>query len=152
MKISAFVHNSISRHRAGVVSDAAAKSIPISAKANGRGSEINGGELLMLALATCYCNDLFREAGRRGIAIDDVEVTASADFPGVGLSARNIRYSVRVKSGVPKNEIEELLVATDQVAEIHNTVRSGAPVVLDARRSGPAETPLSDQCAGVQGA
>ena len=33
-------------------------------KSPGRGSAVNGGEFLVLALATCYCNDLYREAER----------------------------------------------------------------------------------------
>lgn len=131
MKISAFVRNSISEHQASVSSGVDTKKLSIAAKAVGRGSEINGGELLMLALATCYCNDLFREAERLGIVLDDVEVTASADFPGIGLSARNIRYSTHVQSRVPKEKIDKLLVATDKVAEVHNTIRSGMNVVLD---------------------
>lgn len=131
MKIGAFVRNGITRHEVEVTTDASKKGLSISAKAIGRGSEVNGGELLMLALATCYCNDLFREAGRLGIALDDVEVTASADFPGIGLSAKNIRYSARVRSNATKGKIEELLTITDKVAEIHNTIRSGTPVVLE---------------------
>jgi hypothetical protein len=34
---------------------------------DGGGSSANGGELLCLALATCYCNDVYREAKKRGI-------------------------------------------------------------------------------------
>jgi hypothetical protein len=34
----------------------------IPAKAEGSSSSLNEGELLFLALATCYCNDIYREA------------------------------------------------------------------------------------------
>ena len=84
----------------------------------------------MLALATCYCNDLFREAARLGITLDAVEVEASAEFPGIGLAAANIQYRAEVRSSASEAEIARLLQETDAVAEIHNTVRAGVPVAL----------------------
>ena len=86
----------------------------------------------MLALATCYCNDLFREAERLGIAIDGVQVEATAEFDGVGLAARDIRYRARVDSPAAQDQIAELLRQTDAVAEIHNTLRAGSQVRLVA--------------------
>ncbi len=84
----------------------------------------------MLALATCYCNDLYREAERLGIAIEGAEVEASGEFPGVGLAAKNISYRAKVHSSATAAEIQRLLQETDAVAEVHNTVRSGVPVRL----------------------
>ena len=130
MRISASVHNSATAHAATVQSGDARQTVAIPAKTSGRGSAVNGGELLMLALATCYCNDLFREATRLGIAIDTVEVEASADFAGVGLAARDIRYRASVESPAGADAVGRLLRETDAVAEIHNTVRTGVPVVL----------------------
>ena len=91
---------------------------------------MNGGEFLMLAVATCYCNDLFREAARLGVAVSAAEVEASAEFPGVGLAATNIRYRVRIESPASPAEIAMLLRETDAVAEVHNTLRAGVPVRL----------------------
>jgi organic hydroperoxide reductase OsmC/OhrA len=48
------------------------------------------GELLCLALATCYCNDVYREASRRGLAIRGVEVGVAAEFGGRGEPARRL--------------------------------------------------------------
>jgi uncharacterized OsmC-like protein len=84
----------------------------------------------MLALATCYCNDLYREAERLRIPLDGVEVEASAQFPGVGLAATGIRYRASVSSPAPASAIAELLRETDAVAEVHNTIRAGLPVEL----------------------
>jgi uncharacterized OsmC-like protein len=92
---------------------------------------VNGGEFLMLALATCYCNDLYREAARLGIPIESVEVEASAEFSGIGLAATNIAYRARVSSPSTPAQIAELLRVTDAVAEIHNTVRAGVPITLE---------------------
>ena len=91
---------------------------------------MNGGEFLMLALATCYCNDLFREAARLGIVIEAAEVEASAEFPGIGLAATNLRYRARIQSPASEAEVARLLRETDAVAEVHNTIRSGVPVEL----------------------
>jgi len=84
----------------------------------------------MLALATCYCNDLFREAERLGIAVEVAEVEASAEFPGIGLAATNIRYRARIESLASQADIARLLRETDAVAEVHNTIRAGARVEL----------------------
>lgn len=87
----------------------------------------------MLALATCYCNDLYREAERLAIPIDGVEVEASAEFPGIGLAAVNITYRATVSSPASRCALAQLLRETDAVAEIHNTVRAGVPVELVLR-------------------
>ena len=131
MEISATVRNAAGMHEALVRTGTTTQPLAIAAKATGRGSAVNGGELLMLALATCYCNDLYREADRLGIAIDGVEVEASADFTGVGLAASNIRYRATVSSTAPAESIATVLRETDAVAEIHNTVRAGVPVALE---------------------
>jgi uncharacterized OsmC-like protein len=85
----------------------------------------------MLALATCYCNDLYREANKLKILIEAVEVEASADFPGIGLAATNIRYRAKVSSSAPAARVAELLRQTDAVAEVHNTLRSGIAVTFE---------------------
>jgi uncharacterized OsmC-like protein len=130
MEISAIVVSSASHHQAMVRTGATRQSLAVPPKSTGKGSGINGGEFLMLALATCYCNDLYREAERLGIPIESVEVEASAQFPGIGLAATNIRYRARVASAAPEPAIAELLRQTDAVAEVHNTLRTGVPVEL----------------------
>lgn len=138
MKIRAFVRNSPLGHAVAVATDDSSRDLPIPPRSGGRGSSVNGGELLLAALATCYCNDLFREAGHLGIALDEVEVAVSADFPGIGLSAENIHYSARIKSDASQDRIEELLAMTDKVAEVHNTIRAGTSVTLQEWRTRPA--------------
>jgi organic hydroperoxide reductase OsmC/OhrA len=131
MEIAALVRSSARRHDVSLRSgDAAARAFAVPAKPDGGGSAVNGGEFLLLALATCFCNDLYREAARLGIALDGVEVEARANFPGVGLAATDIRYRARVDSPAPATAVAELLRRTDAVAEVHNTVRAGVPVDL----------------------
>jgi uncharacterized OsmC-like protein len=130
VEISAIVTNSGAGFVVSVRTDSASQSLAIPPKSSGEGSGVNGGEFLLLALATCYCNDLYREAARLGISLFGVEVEATADFPGVGLAATNIRYRANVSSPAGPAAIANLLRQTDAVAEIHKTVRSGVPVVL----------------------
>lgn len=130
MEVSALVISSASGHQVAVRTGTSSQSLQVPAKAGGAGSAVNGGEFLMLALATCYCNDLYREAQRLGIRIESVEVQATAEFPAMGLAATNVRYRAKVKSPAPAAEIEKLIRETDAVAEVHNTVRAGVPVQL----------------------
>ena len=130
MQIAATVLSSPSRHEVTVRTGGTTQPLAVTPKESGQGSGINGGEFLMLALATCYCNDLYREAARLGIPIQGAEVEASAEFPGVGLAASNISYRAKVQSSAPPEDLQRLLRETDAVAEVHNTVRSGVPVRL----------------------
>ena len=67
MRISATVNNDRTRHQVVVRTDDRSQELDIAARPSG-GSAVNGGEFLMLALATCYCNDLYREAARLGLS------------------------------------------------------------------------------------
>ena len=137
MRISASVANRAAEHEVTLSTAGKSQALAVSAKATGGGSAVNGGEFLMLALATCYCNDLYREAAARGLVLTAVEVQASADFPAAGLAATDIRYRARVESTASDAQIEALLRETDQVAEVHNTVRAGLPVRREAWPDAP---------------
>ena len=132
MHISASVRKAGDSHDVRVATGETVRSFDIPRRDSGAGSGVNGGELLMLALATCYCNDLYREAARLAVAVESVEVEAHADFEGIGLAARNIRYRARVVSTGSDAEVARLLRETDAVAEIHNTLRAGVAVRLEA--------------------
>lgn len=129
MQISATVINSLGQHTVSVRTGDNVQTLAVPAKAAG-GSGVNGGEFLMLALATCYCNDLYREASRLGISLQHVEVEASATFAGVGLAATDVCYRARVRSRASPEAVAQLLRETDTVAEVHNTLRKGVPVQL----------------------
>lgn len=127
MQITAHLRNTAQSHDVHVATAGQPKALPIAGRPGG-GSSVNGGEFLMLALATCYCNDLYREAARLQIELTEVEVEASAHFDGVGLAARDVEYRARIASPAPPERIEQLLRETDAVAEVHNTLRAGAAV------------------------
>lgn len=64
MQIAATVVSSAAHHEATVRTGQTIRSLPVAPKEGGFGSSVNAGEFLMLALAACYCNDLYREAER----------------------------------------------------------------------------------------
>lgn len=137
MLVTAHLKNTATSHDVSVSTAGSTKTLSVPAKPGGLGSAVNGGEFLMLALATCYCNDLYREAARLKIQLDSVEVEASAEFEGVGLAARNVSYRARVSSKATQDEIAQLLRETDAVSEIHNTVRAGVGVTLQPWHTQP---------------
>ncbi|RRB06569.1 OsmC family protein [Larkinella rosea] len=130
MKISAHLKSSFNHHEIVVTTNDSAKEMQILPKASGFGSSINGGELLMLALATCFCNDIYREAAKRNIPVSGVEVEFFSEFGADGEPGSNFSYRAHVTSDAPAAEIEELIRHTDQIAEIHNTLRKGLNVTL----------------------
>lgn len=131
MQISAHLRNTSSDHSLEVETDGRRQGIAIRLKNAGRGSSVNGGELLFAALATCFCNDLHREAEKRGIEVHDVTVEVTGTFGNVGESARDVSYRVSVKANAPQAAIDELIRATDSMTEIQNTLRAGCAVRLD---------------------
>jgi organic hydroperoxide reductase OsmC/OhrA len=118
MQISARLSNAHCSHDVTLTTAGDSKKLAIPVKSTGGGSAVNGGEFLMLALATCYCNDLYREAVRLGISIYGAEVEARAHFDGVGLAARNIKYSAHISSDASAEAVAPLIRETDAVAEI----------------------------------
>jgi uncharacterized OsmC-like protein len=130
MNVSARVANSHGVHQVSVATDGNARFIDIPPKATGFGSSANGAELLFLALATCYCNDIYREAARMGIEVRQVEVEVTGEFGGSGEAGSNISYTARVAANASDEQIRELMAHTDTVAEIQNTLRAGTSVTL----------------------
>ena len=131
MNIRAQVQNSYGEHHVTLTTNDDAHPIVIAPKASGFGSSANGGELLFLALATCYCNDIYREAAKRGIAIERVEVDVDGQFGAEGEPATNVTYQAGVVAHAAEAEIRELMQHTDTLAEIQNTLRVPTPVTLD---------------------
>jgi uncharacterized OsmC-like protein len=131
MTITANIQNSANQNLVSVQTNGAIKEITIPPKSVGQGSSVNGGEFLFLSLATCFCNDLYREAGKRSITIESVGVQVRGEFGKEGEPATNITYQVDVKSSAPSSLIKDLIAHVDTVAEIHNTLRQGVTVILE---------------------
>ena len=72
MKISAAIQSTFNEIKADVRTNDITQTLAIAPKATGYGAGVNGGELLMMALATCYCNDIYREAKKMNIVVNGV--------------------------------------------------------------------------------
>ncbi|MBI1276803.1 MAG: OsmC family peroxiredoxin [Anaerolineaceae bacterium] len=128
---TARIQNAENQHQVTLTTGNHEHSIVIPPKSTGFGSSMNGGEAILLALATCYCNDIYREAKKLGIAVRNVTVDVNADQDGQdGHVMENIVYNVTVDADAPQEQIENLIKHTDTVAEIQNTLRQGAAVKL----------------------
>jgi organic hydroperoxide reductase OsmC/OhrA len=130
MILSATIKNSSVQNEITVSTNSNRKEITIPGKPEG-GSSVNGGELLFLSLATCFCNDIYREAAKRKMTILSVEVSVSGEFGKEGEPGRNITYEANVQApDHSQREITALVDYVGQIAEIHNTLRNGVSVSL----------------------
>jgi uncharacterized OsmC-like protein len=98
----------------------------------GGGLGFNGGQLLLLSIAGCVSNDLFREAKAAGISLDRVIVRVTGDFIGSPATSTPISYDVEIHADAPDERLRELVAYVDEIAEIPNSVRIGTPVRLNA--------------------
>jgi hypothetical protein len=62
--------------------------------------------------------------------VERVEVEVRGDFGAEGEPASNITYRAKVTAHGKEAEIRELMLQTDRVAEIQNTLRVATPVAL----------------------
>ena len=130
MIYSAKISNRQNHHQVNLKTGNRGHSIEISPNDNGFGSRASGGELLFLALATCFCNDIYRESARFGVVVTAVDVEVSGEFEAAGLPAKNVQYRVRVESESPEADLRRLVEYTDEIAEIQQTVRIQTAVPL----------------------
>ena len=130
MRSVADIRSSQGEHQIKVSTGERSSTISIPPKPSGVGSSVTGGEMLMVALATCYCNDIYREAAKMGIDVAHVDVECSAEFPAEGEPARDITYTARIAAKASDQQIRDLAAQADRVAEIQNTVRAAIPVIL----------------------
>jgi hypothetical protein len=59
-----------------------------------------------------------------------VQVTVTADWGGEPVRAQNVSFSVVVEGDASEQEIRDLLLHTDRMAEIPNSLRLGTEVKL----------------------
>ena len=130
MKISARIENQRDSHSVTLATNGREHPLFIPPKLDGLGSSVNGGELLFLALATCYSNDLYREARKRNIELRSIRVEVTGEFGAEGEGARNISYTASIEGSAPEEDLLALMRHTDAIAEIQNTLRSSVPITL----------------------
>src|SRR5690349_22121146 len=123
MLVEAHVDNVRNTHVVSLRTNGVTQTLAVPGRPDAGGSAVNGGELLCLAMATCYCNDIYREATRRGLDVTGVEIRADAEFGAEGQPASRLSYSVSVRARATESAIRDLITHTDKVAEVHNTLR-----------------------------
>ena len=82
------------------------------------------------APTTCHCNDIYREASKRGLRVERAEVEVEGDFGAEGEPAKHATYRAKVTAHASGSEIHDLMAHTDRVAEVHNALRAANPVTL----------------------
>jgi uncharacterized OsmC-like protein len=97
--------------------------------------------LLLLAIGGCCSNDIFREAAKRGLTVQNVEIAVEADWEGEPMRAQNVTFSVRVHADAAEQEILDLIQHTDRVAKIPNSLRLGTDVKLAEARATASREP-----------
>jgi len=106
------------------------------ADGGGRGLGFNGGQLLYLAIAACWSNDLYREAAARGITLHRVAVAVDGDFPGRGAASSEIRVDVQVEADADDAALRELLAEVERVAEIPATLARPTTIAIHGEVNG----------------
>ena len=90
--------------------------------------QFTGAHLLHLSAAGCVLNDLYREAAQTGVELKGVLVSADGDFEGETWRSTGITYDVEIDSEASADEVERLMSAVDEIAEIPKALRAGARV------------------------
>ncbi|HSK53380.1 MAG TPA: OsmC family protein [Clostridia bacterium] len=100
------------------------------AKAGGGGLGFSGGQLLHLAIAACYVNDLYREAPGLGVTVEGVDVTVDGDFPRPGDASTGITVDLDIVSPSGETAVRTLVEVVDRMAEIPGSLRGTTTVEL----------------------
>ncbi len=131
MKVSADIHNCREDSQVILSTNGNAHFFKIESSSLGFGSGTTGPELLCLAIATSYCDRIHKEAIKRSIKVDDVEIEVDSEFGEDGGPAGTITYRVKVKAYADEKAIHELMVITDMSAVVPNTIRKCVPVMME---------------------
>jgi uncharacterized OsmC-like protein len=130
MKIRAEIKHSQNKNEIRLDTDGKVHGLDLAPGSPGAGLNASGGELLLLALATCYRGDLYREAAKLEIKVAGVEVEVEGEFGKEGEPACQVTYHARVKAVEDEERIQNLMRVTDRLAEVQNTLRDCVPVTL----------------------
>ena len=74
----------------------------------------------------CFCNDI---TGKKK-NYPGVNVVVKGEFGAEGEPGSNFTYRVNVTADASEAAIDELIRYTDNIAEIHNTLRQGLAITL----------------------
>jgi putative redox protein len=116
-------------------------------EAGGTGTGPMPTEYLLAAMASCYALALSWAAGKRGVTLPDLAVTATGVYDGPRFGA----LQLRVVTSAPADVVSPLLQPALRVCYVSNTIASSPPVeVVIAEAPDSASAPDSARAAGDQ--
>lgn len=98
--------------------------------AGGTGSGPMPTEYLLASLASCYALALAWAAGKRGVSLPALEVTATGTYDGPRFS----RLRLAVASDAPPAVIEPLIEPARRACYVSNTIALSPPVEVEITR------------------
>ncbi len=96
----------------------------------GDGLGYKGGQVLVLAVGTCFYNNLYYAADERGIKIRNVEIEVTSEWTKEPKVSSGISVSVKVEAEADLAEIQELINYVDRVSTVSNSLRQGTTVSI----------------------
>ena len=92
-------------------------------------------EYLLAALASCYALALRWSAGKRGVDLPDLAVTATGTYDGPRFSA----LVLDVATSAPAEVVSPLIQPALRVCYVSNTLAASPPIEVSVSREAPAE-------------
>ena len=102
-------------------------------RSGGTGTGPMPTEYLLAAMASCYALALAWAAGKRGITLPDLAVTATGTYDGPRFS----RLQLSVASGAPPAVVERLTEPALRVCYVSNTIVASPPIEVTVEAGGP---------------
>jgi putative redox protein len=93
-------------------------------------------ELLLASLASCFALAVAHAAGKRGVELPDLSVTAAGEYDGLAFGA----IRVEVRSSHPRAELEGFVERAERWCYVSNTLR-GQPAIEYVVSHGPPPVP-----------
>jgi len=104
-------------------------------RSGGTGTGPMPTEYLLAAMASCYALALAWAAGKRGITLPGLAVTATGTYDG----PRFTRLQLSVESEAPPHVVEQLVEPALRVCYVSNTLAASPPIEVSVAREAPAE-------------
>jgi putative redox protein len=102
-------------------------------RAGGTGAGPMPTEYFLAAMASCYALALAWAAGKRGITLPDLAVTATGTYDGPRFS----RLRLSVTSSAPPGVVERLTEPALRVCYVSNTLAASPPIEITVEGSPP---------------
>lgn len=96
----------------------------------GDGLGYSGGQVLVLAVGTCFYNNLYYAADERGIKIQSAELEITGGWTEEPMVSSGIVVNAKVEAEAAPAEIEELIHYASRVSTVSNSVRQGTTVTI----------------------